>query len=464
MHGRILIVDAAATNRVIHKVKLAKAFYEPILASDGAACLSLAQSEKPDLILLDFALPDLPGGEVLARLRNDPATRAIPVIVVVATADPAARMAALRSGADEVMTKPLNESVLLARLRNLMRSRADARIMSEVWGDSAPGVLGLAEPAATFEVAGSIGLIAARAETALAWQRQLERGMRDRLIVMTREQAMALPPDRGEETPDVFVIQSDLDGPDSGLRLMSALKSHAGARRSAFCIVAARENGGSAAMAFDLGADDVIAFSADRDEMELRLRTLLRRKRQTDRTRATLEDGLRLAMVDPLTGAYNRRYAMPRLAGIAAQAASENLPFAVMVVDLDRFKAVNDRHGHAAGDAVLVEVARRLGENLRISDLLARIGGEEFLVVLPQTGLREAERVAERLRQVISDMPVTLPDGERLSVTVSIGVAVGCVDVMKAEEAAQVVERADQALLLSKTGGRNLVTFSKSAA
>lgn len=464
MHGRILIVDATATNRVIHKVKFAKAFYEPLLAADGAACLRIAAQDRPDLILLDPDLPDMPGTEALARLRSDAATRSIPVIVLLARRDAATRLAALRAGADEVMEKPVNDSVLLARVRNLLRGRAEAGIVAQALGDSLPGFLGLAEPPAGFEPAGLIALIAARPETALLWKRQLQQRMRDALVVLSREQAMALPPERGDGIPDVFVIEADLDLAGDGLRLMSALKTHAGTRHSAFCIVAKRGDGAAAEIAFDLGADDVVALVAPEDELELRLRTLLRRKRQTDRTRATLEDGLRLAMVDPLTGLYNRRYALPRLAGIAAQAAAEAQPFAVMVVDLDRFKAVNDRHGHGAGDAVLVEVARRLSDNLRMSDLLARIGGEEFLVALPQTGLPEAERVAERLRQVIGEEPIALPAGGALRITVSIGVAVGQGGAEAAEDAAALVDRADQALLLSKSAGRNLVTFSKSAA
>ena len=177
-----------------------------------------------------------------------------------------------------------------------------------------------------------------------------------------------------------------------------------------------------------------------------------------------MEDGLRSAMIDPLTGVYNRRYAMPRLAGIAEQAQSEGSEFAVMVVDLDRFKSVNDRHGHAAGDAVLAEIARRLSDNLRMSDLLARYGGEEFLVALPQTGLAEARQVAERLRGVIGDTPVTLPSGQGLTVTVSIGVSVITTEQCAAADVAGLIERADLALMSSKTSGRNLVTFDQTAA
>jgi two-component system cell cycle response regulator len=217
-------------------------------------------------------------------------------------------------------------------------------------------------------------------------------------------------------------------------------------------------------MAFDLGADDVIPRHMVGSELVPRLRTLLRRKREGDRIRAAVEDGLRLAMVDPLTGAYNRRYALPRLAGIAAQAEADGSDFAVMVVDLDRFKLVNDRYGHAAGDAVLVEVARRLSDNLRMSDLLARIGGEEFLVALPQTALPEAQLVAERLRQMVGDRPIRLPGGESLRVTVSIGVSVCPPGPGGSADVAALIDRADQALLSSKTSGRNLVTIGLSAA
>lgn len=463
MHGRILIVDAVATNRVVHKVKFAGAFYEPLMAADGAACLRLAREKSPDLILLDLALPDFPGTEVLMRLRADPLTRAIPVIVLVGAHDPSVRLAALRAGADDVMPKPIFEPVLMARVRSLLRGRAEAGIVAQAWGDSASGVMGLAEPAQGFDPAGLIGLLAARPATALGWKHQLRARMRHGLVCLGRDQAMALQPEQGDAVPDVFVIDADLDGPGGGLRLMTALKSHAGTRRSAFCIVAPHDDG-VAEMAFDLGAEDVVSATAPDEELELRLRGLLRRKHQTDRMRAALEDGLRLAVIDPLTGTYNRRYAMPRLAGIAAQAASDSSAFAVMVVDLDRFKSVNDRYGHAAGDAVLVEVARRLTENLRMSDLLARIGGEEFLVALPQTDLAEAERVAERLRQVISDQPVSLPGNRFIPVTVSIGVAVGTIGTADTHSATDVVEQADRALMRSKTAGRNLVTFSQSAA
>jgi two-component system cell cycle response regulator len=199
-------------------------------------------------------------------------------------------------------------------------------------------------------------------------------------------------------------------------------------------------------------------------ELAMRTRSLLRRKRQADRHRARIEDNLRLALVDPLTGLHNRRYVVPQLTAIATRAAERRCDFAVMVVDLDRFKSVNDQHGHAAGDAVLVEVARRLRANLREEDLLARIGGEEFLVVLPDSSTAAARLVAERLCEAVDERPIRLASGGSLKVTVSIGVAVSSVALGPMAAVESLVEQADLALLESKNAGRNQVTYRLSAA
>ena len=124
MNGRILIVDDIASNRILYRARLAAAFYEPLLATSGAECLAMAAALQPDLILLDLHLPDLPGHEVLRRLRADPATRDILVIVLTAVTDSAVRLAAFAAGADDVISKPAGDAMLLARVRNLLRAKA----------------------------------------------------------------------------------------------------------------------------------------------------------------------------------------------------------------------------------------------------------------------------------------------------------------------------------------------------
>lgn len=460
MSGRILIVDDVATNRIVYRARLAAAFYEPILAADGAGGLAAAVDLRPDLILLDLVLPDMPGQEVLSRLRADPRTRAIPIIVLTAAQNQADRLAAFSAGADDVIVKPASDQVLLARVRNLLRARADNNFPADA--SLAPG---LAEPAAVFEPAATVALVSSRAEQARRLERDLTGVLRGRLRILSRPQALAEAAQlaSGGRVPDVFILQDDGNDGVGALRFLSELKSHQATRHSAVCVLGRAGAGDEAAMAFDLGADDVVGPDVTAAELALRTRSLVRRKRQGDRERARMQDSLRLALVDPLTGLFNRRHAMPQLDAIAARAIETGTVFAVMVIDLDRFKQVNDQHGHAAGDQVLVEVARRLSANLRATDLLARIGGEEFLVILPDCPMTEARRVAERLCEVVEERPVWLASQQQLSVTVSIGVAVSDPGARQPVAAKQVVEQADLALLDSKGAGRNQVTYRRSA-
>ncbi len=522
MSRRILIVDDVATNRIVYQARLASAFYEPVLASDGAGCLAAAlavpEAQRPDLIVLDLDLPDMGGEGVLKALRADPRGRDIPVIVLTARGDAGARMAAFAAGADDVLQKPVADQLFMARVRNLIRTRPDGA-PSDALVDPGPGFglghglsgavparpdparpdsgeggfavaggrgaqrplpaaaggrtghgtagiaqapTGLAEAAAPFEPPGTLALIAPPCEAARDLQADLAAQTRDRLVLMSRAEVLAEAAADGAPQPpaDVYVLDAGADGADAALRLLSELKSHQATRHAAICLLDRTGDADAAAMAFDLGADDVAPYGLPGRELAVRLRSLMRRKRAADRRRARVQDSLRLALVDPLTGLYNRRFAGPQLAAIAARAAETGERFAVMVVDLDRFKLVNDTHGHAAGDAVLVEVARRLGSALREGDLLARIGGEEFLVALPACPMPKARRIAERLCQSIDERPVRLPSGLRLRVTVSIGVAVS--DGRTLADA--VVEQADLALLESKGSGRNQVTFRQSAA
>lgn len=466
MDGKILIVDDVATNRIVFKVKLGAASYNPIMATGGRECLRLAREERPDLILLDLMLPDIAGVDVLRRLRADPATRDIPVIVVSASTAQSDRLLALEAGADDIFIKPYDDLRLMARVRNLLRSQQEVAGLAE--GNEVM-LMGMAEAAAEFTPPGILALVTDRPELALRLRRDLAPLMRDSFVIMGLGDAL-LDIEPGRPSADLYIIDADDTRGSKGLRLVSDLRSRAATRHAGICLLSGPALVGDMQMGFDLGANEVFEPGIATEEIALRLRRVLARKRRADCARAQLQDGLRLAMIDPLTGLFNRRYAMARLSALSEAAHTKGLFFAVMIADLDRFKSVNDRFGHAAGDAVLVEVSRRLSANLRADDLLARVGGEEFLIVLPDTTIKDAKTIAERLCAQIEAWPVLLPKGEALTVTVSIGLALSdgttlatlgesCLGV-----AAKVMEDADQALLVSKSAGRNTVTLWRSAA
>ncbi len=460
MAGKILIVDDVATNRIVLKVKLASAYYETVQASSGADALRITRDLRPDLVLLDVELPDMSGIEVCARLKADPALRDIPVVMITAFHDAGRRLAALGAGAEDVFWKPVDELVLLARLRSLLRAGETQQQLG--LRDSTYRELGFAETAPVFAGPGLVGLVAGRVETALAWKRALQPLLGDRLLVLDRDAAL------GElqegDVPDVFVVAADLLRPGDGLRFMSELRSRPATRNSAVCLVLSGAERDTSATALDLGASDLIGPEMEPAEMALRIQAQMRRKRQSDRLRTTLADGLRLAMIDPLTGLHNRRYALPHLSRLADRAYETGRQFAVLLIDLDKFKQVNDGFGHAAGDAVLVAVAERLRTSLRGVDLVARIGGEEFLAALPDTGLEAAHATAERLRRCVGDEPIRLPGGTSITVTLSIGLTMGGGNGATVVPVDALIARADKALMAAKSEGRNQVTVNRSAA
>lgn len=453
MPDHILIVDEVATNRIVLKVRLTAASYEVEQAPTLAAALLSVADRAPGLVLLSDRIGGATGAaDFCRRMAGDPATAHVPVIVIGPDRGQAHRLALLASGAADHLVRPFDDAALLARVRSLLRQRPQ---------DLAAGIDGLhfAEaPAPRPEPPGTIAIVSAQRETGLRWKAALSGRMRERFLCFSPDGLLdAL---RGDMLPDAFVI-SGLDAGLTDLRLIADLKARTETAESPILMVGAGAEPGFAIMALDLGAGDLLEGGFDAEELVLRLRARLRQKREAAQRRRHVEEGLRLAVTDPLTGLMNRRATFARLAEIARDAPAHRQPYALMLLDIDRFKLINDTHGHAAGDAVLRELARRLSGNMRDSDLLGRIGGEEFLVALPATPMERARQVAERLRQVTEADPVMLPSGAGVYVTLSIGLCLGTGGDETPEAAC---DRADRALYAAKAHGRNTVTIARPAA
>lgn len=462
MTGRILIVDDVATNRIVMKVKLSAARYDVIPAASGAEALEIAVSGGIDIIIMDMMMPGMSGAETCRRLRSDPATATIPVILVTASEDMDARMDGLSAGADDFLSKPVDELALLARVRSLLRSRGEEQEFRDRGGDmiemARATMTGMGESPATGFAAkpavseGRIALIGGTTATWLPVQRDRLRPLfRETVSIMNRDVALAVSAD---VTPDLFLIDADLSARNDGLRLMSELRSRPATRHAAFVILLPKGDSERAATALDLGAADVSYHPFSADEISMRIRTQLSRKRRADRMRDTLESGLKMAMFDSLTGLHNRHYGLHQLELVATRCRAQGIRAGLILMDIDHFKQVNDTYGHPTGDRVLARVAQTLQSSLRAEDVIARIGGEEFLAILPDTDLRNVRAVAERLRFAIEDMNVTLPDGSALSVTLSLGAGLlGEGDHASTEALARI----DRALYSAKDGGRNCV-------
>jgi len=460
MPGRILVVDDVATNRLILKAKLAAAYYDVLEADCGQAAFDVAKAEQPDVILLDIMMPDMDGYQVCEMLKACSETSHIPVVMVTASSAPKERIRGLAVGADDFLVKPINDMALFARVRNLLRVKM---MFDELkLRDSTSRELGLSDFLEVNEdemqSAHSVMLAPAAMAQGDAWKSEISKMPNVEVIGICSERE-ALNMARFEQ-PDAIIVHQRLMEEGDSLRLISALRARPETRQAVMIYVVSDGAIETAAKALDLGTSDYILEPFEPEELTLRLRTQLRRKRYSDQLRSNVRDGLKMAVIDPLTGLYNRRYATQHMQKIVDRARESGNNFAVMMMDLDKFKLINDTQGHDAGDMVLKEFSHRIQENVRGVDLVARMGGEEFLVVMPDASDMVAKHVSERLRRAIESKPFVTASGVELKITVSIGVAIGHPN----DDGPDVlIKQADTALYAAKSNGRNLVSFHEAA-
>jgi two-component system cell cycle response regulator len=253
---------------------------------------------------------------------------------------------------------------------------------------------------------------------------------------------------------DLVIVSLSLDRQD-GLRFCATLRSLEATRQTPILIIADEGDIKRLVRALDIGVNDYLMRPVERSELVARVRTQLRRKRYSDKLRHSLQLSLEMAITDQLTGLFNRRYMSRHLGTLITNANATGKPVSFLILDIDFFKQVNDTHGHDVGDEVLREFAGRISANVRGIDLACRYGGEEFVVVMPDTDLNFAYMVAERLRQAVADAPFRItPAPGNLPVTISIGVTAS---EGRNDTADALLKRADQALYRAKRDGRNRV-------
>ncbi len=460
MSGRILIIDDIPTNRALLKAKLATAFFDVTTVDSDVDVTDLARSLKPDLILIDVTGLQENGYDLCRQLKANPYSFHIPVIMITITKAMDQRILGLNAGADDFLNKPFDEVTLIARVRSLMRVKImfdEMRLRDDTTRDL--GLDNFLQDVPSFEhVEGTVLVSTCEGNERHDWKGACLRAAGISAEMAKGEAATLLA--AYEDRPDLLILDYPSLGASASHRAISAFKSEKSTRNAAIIFVVGEGQEELAASALDLGANDYIIAPFDPNELMVRVRSQLRRKQYSDRLRSNVVDGLRMAVIDPLTGLYNRRYAQQHLETISARAALEDVPYSILMLDLDEFKRVNDRYGHAAGDDVLVEFSRRLQENLRNIDLVARIGGEEFFVAMPATAANQALIVAERLRAAIEQRPFKVQaQSVLINVTVSIGVATSAAS---ASSAGHVMQNADEALFVAKQAGRNDVkVFSK---
>jgi two-component system, cell cycle response regulator len=451
MTARVLVVDDIPSNIKLLEARLAAEYFDVASASNGAEALTRIAEQEPDIVLLDVMMPGMDGFEVCRRIKKNPATAHIPVVMVTALDQTSDRVAGLDAGADDFLTKPVDDAALFARVRSLVRLKmmTDELRLRETSG----GSMGPLDPAATLSdnaPTGKIMVIEDRPEVANSLASAL--GPSNELVHVERFEE-ALTRARGGDF-DLIIVSLGLRGFD-GLRLCSQLRSLQEVRHVPILVLVSEGDRRKLNQALEMGVNDYLSRPVDKNELVARVRTQLRKKRYADMLRQNVHLSVELAMTDQLTGLHNRRYMARHLETLLASIAVSGKTLAYLILDVDHFKQVNDTYGHDVGDEVLREFARRISANIRGIDLACRFGGEEFVVIMPDTDIALACTVAERLRDSVESTPFQI---SRVPGALNITVSVGIADADGAQDTADaLLRRADQALYQAKRNGRNRV-------
>ncbi len=451
MTARVLVVDDVVANVKLLEARLSAEYFEVLAATSGRQALEIAERGQCDIVLLDVLMPGMDGLEVCRRLKADPRTAHLPVIMVTALDQTSDRIAGLDAGADDFLTKPIDEIALITRVKGLVRLKMlTDQLMMRATTSTGIGLDEALDPKSITGLGGKVLIV----EDSMATADRLRQALAPHYSVDAEPDADEALFRAADGDYDLAVISLDLKKFDA-LRLCSQLRSLARTRSLPILTIVDPSDKARLLRGLELGVNDYLTRPVDKNEVVARAKTQIRRRRFDDRLRDHVEMTIEMAVIDTLTGLHNRRYLERHLATLARQAAEREKSLSVLVIDIDHFKAINDAHGHAGGDEVLREFARRVGKAVRGIDIACRLGGEEFVVAMPDTDASLALLVAERLRQKIAEERFELAGGNgTVAVTASIGIA----SLQSPDDTADVLlKRADDALYRAKRSGRNRV-------
>jgi two-component system cell cycle response regulator len=453
MTATILVVDDLEPNVKLLEAKLLGEYYTVVTASGGQAALDALERERIDIVLLDVMMPGMDGFETCKLIKSNPKTLHIPVVMVTALSEIEDRVKALEAGADEFLTKPVNDVALFARVKSLSRTRSvidELRMRNKTNAELGGKVVDFIDNFTD----NNILLISddiIQSKNIIKTISKLTSNVRTLTNMEEMDAVVA------EFKPDMVITSCQIEFADP-LRVVAKLRGVTELKQSVFMLLAEEENINIVIRGLEIGVNDYFIYPVDENELLARIRTQLRRKKYQDELRQDLEDTVNLSVKDGLTGIFNRRYLDTHIEQIVAQYSTNQKPFCLLMIDMDHFKQVNDGYGHQAGDEVLQTLTKVLKEQIRVTDLFARYGGEEFVIVLCDADITAATVVAERLRVAVEAVEFKISaQNEPLHKTLSMGLA----EYKPLETAKTLIERADGALYEAKESGRNKVVLAK---
>ncbi|XVN42235.1 MAG: PleD family two-component system response regulator [Candidatus Rickettsia vulgarisii] len=449
MTANVLIVDDIASNIKLLEAKLLGEYYVVFTASNGKDALNILENTKIDVVLLDVMMPDMDGFETCRKIKSNPQTNHIPVIMVTALSDLEDRVKGLEAGADEFLTKPIDDTALFARVKSLTRMKAvvdELKLRNTTNAKLGASIIEMKDSFADSKILlVNDDVVQAKNITKIL----LNLTSQVKVITDINE----LENDTSDYMPDLVIISSELEQNDP-LRMCVTLRANAKFRDIAIILQAQEEDKSMILKALELGINDYFFYPIDMNELLARTKTQLRKKHYQDNLRNALELSINLSIKDGLTGVFNRHYFDTHIKQMVNKATNSKRSLCLLMCDIDHFKQVNDTYGHQAGDILLKAVANILKNIFRVTDLIARFGGEEFSILIDDIALNDAIYIAEKVRKEIESIDFKVKtQQEPIKKTISIGVT----EYKIGETINNFIERADKALYQAKNTGRNKV-------
>jgi two-component system cell cycle response regulator len=465
-HKKILVVDDSRINVKILKGMLPDDLYEIIEAFNGQQALTVAAASHPDVIFLDIMMPDIDGFEVMRRLKGDPETAQIPIVLVTALDGLESRLQGFELGAEDVLVKPVNRVEVLARAKSMVlihEYRRQLSIREQTAGSFAIGHSGVDSSGtsgrqvktgtARTRKKSSILVVEDNQQDADLFLTSFEKGDYDVEVAMDGAQAL-----RHLEEKEFDLVLLDLFLPDmDGLEILDQIKETGSPNSPQVVIVTAITDIDTRLKGVEHGADDYLVKPIHPRELQARVQALLRKKGYIDSLRADYQSVRDSAVKDDLTGVYNKAYLTRYLELEIKRSQRQNYPITLVMADIDDFKSYSDRFGQFVGDLVIREVASVLKETFRDVDLVARYGKEEFAVVLPYCSESETEEIVNRVRRAVSTHPFP-EEGDLAPGTVSISTGIATYPV-QASSAGELLKAAGEMLFNHKQEKRSGAHF-----
>ncbi len=454
MSARVLVVDDIPENVKLLEARLTAEYFQVLTAYSGIEALEACANNRVDVVLLDVMMPGIGGFEVCRRLKQAPETKHIPVVMVTALDQPSDKIQGLESGADDFLTKPVDEIALITRVKNFARLKT---LNDEIMMRVATGrQLGVTEHTdldrALSGDFGRVMLVEDHSRTVQSVERHLAQ-CHETVVEGSMDEAFSR---LCQESFDLVLVSLSLKSGD-GLNLCSKLRRHDATRHLPIIILIDQGSDARLLRGLDTGVNDYLTRPVESHVLLVRVKTQIKRKRHTDYLRNRLQRSAELAIQDSLTGLHNRRYLDSHLSALIDDARDGNRDLSVMVVDIDAFGDLNECYGHRIGDSILVEFAKRLRRNVRGINLTCRLSSNSFLVVLPDVPIARAGQIAERLRAQIAAEQFQGPSSQPIRLTSSVGIA----DLNGAQcNSEGLVMRAHSALANANRCGRNRVAVA----